>query len=228
MRRNSSVVFPTNGFNNWQTHMRSIIYTLLGILFIVFGAYNLYGGYEFKNSVYASFGFGSILIGALLLLFGISLRKRKLGGQQKEDSTMGSSNSYTGDASVKEEDGAVEIYAIIQAMGVVAVADKRVRKEEVDTISSIYEEMLGMKIHDEEVMEILSEFDEDFNIVERLEKNRSYISPTMKKAIIQSCQKVMVSDLEIVRSEENRIMEIGRALGFKDPEIKSLIASTPL
>ena len=111
---------------------------------------------------------------------------------------MSSGNSYTGNDTVKEEDGALEIYAIIQAMGVVAVADNRVRQEEVDTIASIYEEMLGMKIRDEEVMEILSEFDENFNIEERLEKNRAFISPAMKKAIIQSCQKVMVSDLEIV------------------------------
>ncbi len=204
--------------------MRALIYILIGVLFVGFGAFNLYGGYELSNPVYASFGFGSILIGALIVLFGLSRSRKK----KKKDKSMSSGNSYTGNDTVKEEDGALEIYAIIQAMGVVAVADNRVRQEEVDTIAAIYEEMLGMKIRDEEVMEILSEFDENFNIEERLEKNRAFISPTMKKAIIQSCQKVMVSDLEIVSSEENRIMQIGKSLGFSDSETKELIASTPL
>ncbi len=124
---------------------------------------------------------------------------------------------------VEEQDGAIEIHSIIQAMGVVAVADKVVRQEEVDTIASIYEEMLGMKIRDAEIREILSEFDEYFDIEERLTRNRSYISPTMKRTIVQSCQRVMVSDLEIVPSEENRVMQIGKALGFSEKEVNTLI-----
>lgn len=136
---------------------------------------------------------------------------------------MRSINSYTGEVNDKEEDGALEIHAIIQAICVVAVADKQVRQEELDTIAAIYKETVGMKIRDEEVMEILSEFNEDFNIEERLEENRDFISLDMKKAIIQSCQKVMVSDLEIVNSEENRIMQIGKALGFSVDEVNALI-----
>ncbi len=203
--------------------MRMLFYITIGILFIGFGAYNLYGGYELEKPTIAAFGFGSIIIGALLSLFGLSQRTKS----KKMTGTPNSINSYKNDNAIQEEDGAIEIHAIIQAMGVVAVADKRIRQEEIDTIASIYEEMLGMKIHDEEVREILSEFDDHFDIEERLERNRAFISPTMKRTIIQSCQKVMVSDLEIVRSEENRIMEIGRALGFSDSEIKTIIASTP-
>ena len=203
--------------------MRAIIYIILGIVFICFSIYNLYGGYELENPFIAAFGFGGIIIGALLTLFGFSRR----GSNKKGKQTMSSINSYSGDSAEREPDGAIEIHAIIQSMGVVAVADRLVRQEEVDTISGIYEEMLGMKIRDEEVREILSEFDDHFDIEERLTRNRSYISPAMKRIIIQSCQKVMVSDLEIVRSEENRIDEIGRALGFTDNEIETLIKTTP-
>ena len=138
---------------------------------------------------------------------------------------MVSINSYSGEAVDREQDGAIEIHSIIQAMGVVAVADKRIRQEEVDMIAQIYEEMLGLKIHDKEVREILSEFDDHFDIEERLTRNRSLISPAMKRMIVQSCQKVMVSDLEIVTSEENRVTEIGRALGFSDTEIQTLVAT---
>jgi len=200
--------------------MRAIIYMFLGFLFISLGAYNLYSGYELENPYVAGFGFAAIIIGAMMALYGISQSRKK----PKE---MKNINSFKNEPVEREQDGAIEIHAIIQSMGVVAVADKRIRNEEVETIASIYQEMLGMKIRDEEVLEILSEFDDHFDIEQRLERNRSYISPTMKRTIIESCQKVMVSDLEIVRSEENRIMEIGRALGFSDAEINSIIKSTP-
>ncbi len=203
--------------------MRVIIYMFLGVIFISLGAYNLYGGYELENAYAAAFGFAAIIIGAMMAMYAVSQRRKN----PKDMSNKNPINSFKNDPVEREPDGAIEIHAIIQAMGVVAVADKRVRDEEVKTIAGIYEEMLGMKIRDEEVREILSEFDDHFDIEERLERNRSYISPTMKRSIIQSCQKVMVSDLEIVRSEENRIMEIGRALGFTDDETKSLIESTP-
>lgn len=203
--------------------MRAIIYMLLGLVFISLGAYNLYGGYELEEPSWAGFGFATIIIGTMMTLYGISQSRKK----SKNMSNKNPINSYKDEAIEREQDGAIEIYAIIQSMGVVAVADKRVRQEEVDTIAGIYEEMLGMKIRDEEVREILSEFDDHFDIKQRLERNRSFISPSMKRTIIQSCQKVMVSDLEIVRSEENRIMEIGRALGFSDPEINTIIESTP-
>lgn len=203
--------------------MRALFYMIIGILFIFLGAYNLYGGYEFEIPLFAAFGFGAIIAGALFVLYGLSQRSKN----KKAKQTPSSINSYKNDNAIREQDGAIEIHAIIQSMGVVAVADKRVRQEEVDTISGIYQEMLGMKIRDEEVREILSEFDDHFDIEERLTRNRSFISPSMKRIIIQSCQKVMVSDLEIVPSEKNRIMEIGRALGFSDTEITTLIASTP-
>lgn len=203
--------------------MRAIIYMFLGFIFISLGAYNLYSGYELNSPYIAGFGFAAIIVGAMMAMYGVSQSRKKT----KTMTHKNPINSYKNDPAEREPDGAIEIHSIIQSMGVVAVADKRIRDEEVETIASIYEEMLGMKIRNEEIREILQDFDDHFDIEQRLERNRSFISPTMKRTIIQSCQKVMVSDLEIVRSEENRIMEIGRALGFSDPEIRSIIESTP-
>jgi len=200
--------------------MRAVIYVLIGLLMIVLGAYNLYGGYELGSPGYSAFGFGFIIIGAMMTLFGISMRKRNSADKPPEDSM-----SVNPVKDMPDDNGEVEIRALIQAMGVVAVADKRVRPEEVETIANIYEEMLGMKIPQEEIRNILTEFDDHFDFEENLERNRSRISPTMKRVLIECCQKVMVSDLEIVRAEENRIMEIGRALGFSDPQIENIIAS---
>lgn len=202
--------------------MRAILYILIGILLIAFGAYNLYGGYELDNPTFASFGFGSIVIGAIVTLFGFSHRNTA----STDDKTMLDEIESVIPKSEEEENGEIEIRALIQAMGVVAVADRQIRQEEVTEIANIYEEMLGLKIQDKEIRKILSEFDDHFDFEENLVRNRSHISPTMKRVIIQSCQKVMVSDLEIVRSEQNRIMEIGRALGFSDPQTETIINTT--
>jgi len=205
--------------------MRAVIYVLIGLLMIVLGAYNLYGGYELESPGYSAFGFGFIIIGAIMTLFGISMRKGNSTEKPLEDIVSVKRASHMPDENRPNDNGEVEIRALVQAMGVVAVADKRVRPEEIETIAHIYEEMLGLKISHQEIREILSEFDDHFDFEEILERNRSRISPTMKRSIIECCRKVMVSDLEIVRSEENRIMEIGRALGFTDPQIENIIAA---
>lgn len=204
--------------------MRMLFYILIGIIFISFGAYILYSGYEIENPTISGFGFAAIIIGAMFAMFGVSQRKKAKAMPDETASLMSLEDETPQNV---EEDSSIEIHAIIQSMGVVAVADKRIRQEEVETIASIYEEMLGMKIQNEEVRSILDEFDDHFDIEEHLTRNRSLISPSMKRTIIQSCRKVMVSDLETVRSELDRILEIGRALGFSDAEIEDIIAATP-
>ena len=84
---------------------------------------------------------------------------------------------------------------------------------------------LGIKISKAEIREMLSEFGPDFNITKRLVESRAKISPAMKRIIVQSCHLVMISDLEVDTTEENRIHEIGLALGFDQSEIDDLIAS---
>ena len=97
--------------------------------------------------------------------------------------------------------------------------------ELLDSIARIHEQMLGIRISHEEIREILSEFGPDFDITQRLVESRAKISPTMKRLIVQSCHLVMVSDMEVSGREENRIHEIGLALGFDQSEINDLIAS---
>ena len=86
--------------------------------------------------------------------------------------------------------------------------------------------MLGIKIDEAEIREILSEFGPDFDIAKRLDRDRGLISPTMKRLIVQSCHLVMVSDLEIDNSETAQINEIGMALGFSQGDIDDILATT--
>ena len=119
-------------------------------------------------------------------------------------------------SSSKLSRGQTEIRALIQSMGVVAVADGKIRHREVAAIAEIHEQVLGLEISEDEVREILTEFDDRFDISDRLVRDRGQISPAMKKMIIECCQRVMVSDLEVPPSEISKVHEIGAALGYSN------------
>lgn len=184
---------------------------LIGLALIIAGAFAIFTGYSGESWVTAGLGWAGVIVGTLVTLLGFG--KRASSKLEKEE--------------IYEavDRGQVEVRALVQAMGVVAVADSKVRDQEVATIGQIHEQMLGIKISDTEIREILADFDENFDITSRLVENRSKISPTMKRIIVQSCHMVMVSDLEIVKYEENRVHEIGLALGFDQTEIDDMIAS---
>ncbi|MGI9350030.1 MAG: hypothetical protein ACR2O3_00590 [Rhizobiaceae bacterium] len=183
---------------------------LFGIALILAGAAGIYSGYSGDDAVIAGSGWGAMIIGTLITLFGFGKR---------------TSDRVENPDPESADHAHAEIRALVQSMGVIAVADKKIRDQEIETIARIHEQMLGIGITDDEIREILSEFTEDFDITKRLARDRGRISPMMKRLIVQSCHLVMISDLEIVRAEENRIHEIGLALGFDPSEIEDLIAS---
>ena len=183
---------------------------LFGIALILAGAVGIYTGYSGDDAVIVGIGWAAVIVGALVTLFGFGKR---------------TSDQVESPDPESVEHAHAEIRALVQSMGVIAVADQKIRDQEVETIARIHEQMLGIAISESEVREILSEFSGDFDITKRLARDRGRISPMMKQLIVQSCHLVMVSDLEIVRSEENRIQEIGLALGFDPAEIEDLIAS---
>ncbi len=190
--------------------MRGTFFIIAGMWLIAAGAYGLYNAYEGSNTGYAIVSWGAILIGALSLLGGIGNR-------------IG--NFMTPPSSSKREQGQTEIRALIQSMGVVAVADGKVRQREIAAIADIHEQVLGLKISDGEIREILSDFGADFDITKRIERDRSQISPAMKHMILESCQRVMVSDLEVPPSEISKVHEIGEALGYSKEDIDAIIAT---
>jgi len=191
--------------------MRNTVIIFIGIALIIASAIGLYFAYSGENAGSAFISWAGLIIGTLITLFGFG--KRASDQMEKPPGSPAISQ------------GQAEIRALIQCMGMVAVADKRVRESEVKTIGNIHEQMLGLKISDDEIHEILSEFSKDFDISARLKRDLDFISPTMRRTIIQSCHLVMVSDLEVVISEENRIYEIGEALGFTKSDVEDLIAS---
>lgn len=186
---------------------------ITGLLLILGGAYGIYSGYSTGNWGMAGVGWGAIILGALSTLFGFGKRASETVASPHKEVT---------------EHAHAEVRALVQAMGVVAVADDKIRDIEIETIVNVHDQMLGVRISHEEVKEILSEFGPDFDIFSRLTANRAKISPAMKRTIIQCCQLVMVSDSEVVIPEQNKIQQIGLALGFDQTEIEDLVASAGL
>ncbi len=188
----------------------SKIIIIVGLILIAAGAYGLYQAYSAEAAGGAATGWAGIILGTLTTLYGF--------GKQASDRMSDPEN-----AAVSQ--GQAEIRALIQSMGMVAVADKKVRDAEITTIAEIHEQMLGLKISKEEVREILSEFSSTFDVEARLERDLPLISPAMRRNIIQCCHLVMVSDLEVVLSEESRIYRIGESLGFSRTEVNDLISA---
>lgn len=183
---------------------------ITGLVLVLGGAAGIYVGYSNSDWALSGIGWAALLVGAIGTLFGF--------GKRASDRVETPSHEQSDAAHA-------EVRALIQSMGVVAVADAKIRDQEVAAISEIHEQMLGVSISAKEVREILSEFDQNFNITERLTAKRGQISPAMKRTIVQACHLVMVSDLEVVEREEDRVNQIGLALGFDQSEIEDLIAS---
>jgi len=186
---------------------------ITGAILILVGAYGIYAGYSSDNWGMAGVGWGALIIGTISILFGF--------GKRTSDNLSTPHNEVTDHAHA-------EVRALIQAMGVVAVADDKLRDIEIETIVNVHDQMLGVRISHDEVKEILSEFGPNFDIVGRLTANRGKISPTMKRTIVKCCHLVMVSDREVVKTEQNKVQQIGLALGFDQTEIEDMVASTGL
>ena len=129
-------------------------------------------------------------------------------------------------AHAHDEDYApTEIRLLIQSMAAMAAADGKIADQEATTIATIHEQMLGLTISRGEVDEILSEYDEGFDIHSRLEKARVELSPVMRQIIVKSCYLVMMSDTVEDRRETAKIHEIGRALGYNESQVNDMLAA---
>jgi uncharacterized tellurite resistance protein B-like protein len=186
---------------------------MIGVLLIGAGAIGIYSGYSGSDWAIASAGWAGVIIGALATLFGFGKRASETVASPHREVT---------------EHANIEMRALVQSMGVVAVADAKIRDLEIETIINVYDQMLGVRISPEDVRKILGEFGPGFDITKMLTQNRSKISPTMKRTIVQCCHLVMISDKEVVKTEQHRVKEIGLALGFDQSEIEDMISSAGL
>lgn len=124
--------------------------------------------------------------------------------------------------------GATEIRLLIQCMGAVAAADGEIAAQEIGTIARIYQRVLGLSIDEDEVADILSQFNAGFDIAGRLEAEREKLSPQMRQCIVKSCYLVMMSDLVEDQTESGKITEIGMALGYTSQQVDDLVAMAGL
>lgn len=180
---------------------------LLGGLLLLGGAAGLYFAYEAPSFAGAALCWLAIIVGTLVLLWGVA---RQVSAVMSHDST--------------DDTGPAEIRLLVQCMGAMAAADRHIANEEVAEFARIHEEMLGLAIDSNEVREILSEFTADSDIVGRLHAARAELTPQMRQTILKSCYRVMASDKIEHRAEKNLLDEIGLALGFYEEQIDSLLA----
>lgn len=181
----------------------------LGIALILAGTIMLYFGYESGSPGLSALAWAAIIGGALSLLAGVSRKVSAFMDQRPNDNA---------------DYAHAEIRALIQSMGEMAAADGIIDPREVETIADIHQRMLGMTITHNEVREILTEFDENDNMREKLDADRKLVNPAMKRVIIQSCYLVMIADGNEARVELTRLHEIGDALGIASNEVDQLIS----
>ena len=189
--------------------MRGNFLVIIGALLIIGGAFALYMGYSSRDASWIAIAWAAIIAGTLALLSGIG-RKVKSFMDQKPNNNADYAHA--------------EIRTLVQSMGEMAAADGKIDPREVSTIADIYQRMLGITISNEEVNEILAEFDQNDDIASKLNADRQMVTPTMKRMIIQSCYLVMIADGIKAQSEMIRLLEIGDALGINKTEVGHLIS----
>lgn len=128
----------------------------------------------------------------------------------------------------KAHQGEIEMRLLIQSMGIIARADGKINKHEIETIREIHARIFGINLDETEVNQILSDLGSPVDILSNLGRNKSQVSPLMKQKIIQACHLVTISDLDIDSRERAQITAIGMALGFSETEIKEITATAEI
>jgi len=185
--------------------LQSILKIVIGAILLALGAIGLFAGYSGDHIIASIFSWVALLIGAGLLTFGIADYRR---GQRKPKSVQ-----YT----------ELEERLLIQSMACVANADGKLRDIEVTAIANIHEQLLQDAIDRQEIHTLLEGLNYA-SVLENLENHSGSISEHMKRIIVQSCHLIMISDSEIMKTEENRIHEIGTALGLTPDAVDDGIA----
>lgn len=186
--------------------MQSITKSLVGLVLLILGIIGLSIGYSSTNAIVSALSWASLLIGGFLLVFGIANYRRM---RPRKSNTPSYSN--------------IEKRLLVQSMACVANADGKVRDIEVTAICNIHEQLLKTPIKHDEVRDLLDDTRTE-DILKKLSLHSSEISNHIKHIIIQSCHLIMISDSEIAHTEENRIHDIGAAVGLTKSKVDELIA----
>lgn len=181
-----------------------------GIGLVLLGAGALFLAKSTSNSMFSFIGWAAMAAGAVGYLIG-TLRQIASFMQPDHDS--------------QEDHGPAEVRLLIQSMCAMATADGNIAAEEIAAISQIHERMLGTRISDREISNMVSRIKPGFDISGKLRAGRDQLSPLMRQLIVKSCYLVMVSDSIEQKEETLKIHEIGNALGFSDTQIENLTAS---
>lgn len=180
---------------------------IIGGAIIAIGAVKLAIGYSLPNFGVVGMGWLAILAGAYVGIRGFMRHM---------------SSALKPDAEAHGEEGHAEIRLLVQAMAAMAMADRTIADEEVAEFAAVHREMLGLSIAPEHVRAMLADIDDQPDIAATLAAARADLPPVMREAILKACHRVMVSDRITDRAEEDKLAEIGAALGFRPEQIDRL------
>jgi len=107
----------------------------------------------------------------------------------------------------------IELRALVRAMVAIAAADGKLEVAEVNSISHIYEELMGHPLKLGMVTKVSETMGgKNYSIHDDLGLTQAEISAAMKENIIRACYLVMVADGEASKEEKQRINEIATTL----------------
>lgn len=107
----------------------------------------------------------------------------------------------------------IELRALVRAMVAIASADGILEVSEINSISHIYQDLVGHPLKTGMVAKVSKTMaGENYSIHDDLGLTQAEISQSMKENIICACYLVMVADGEISEVEKQRINEIASTL----------------
>jgi tellurite resistance protein len=115
--------------------------------------------------------------------------------------------------------------AILRAMMATAAADGKVEDSEVESISSIYEQIFGGVPEKDWIRENTEQMlKDDFDIYKAISDERSVINSDLVPLVFKASYFVAASDGSIDESESEILMKIANALGMSDAEVQGALS----
>jgi tellurite resistance protein len=111
---------------------------------------------------------------------------------------------------------------LLRCMVAVASADGRLRPEEINVISGVFEKLAGHPFDQTLIRELY-----ELNRKEQLDiLDEGFVEecpPEVRKLIVKACYLVKIADREVTASEIDMLATIAAALDISEPELSQLI-----
>ena len=137
------------------------------------------------------------------------------------------SRGEEGKLEIHTEEGKLEIHtegslrATLTAMITMAAADGKIEDSEIDVIANIFERVFEGTLEKDSIRDTAEEIlENDLDIYDAIGSETSVIDPDMVLLIFVASYQVAAADGAVDKNEINVLIQIGKALGMNDADIK--------